>query len=174
MCKLREKNPPQHFHYLQGSLYVDVGERKILLTAADGELEIPAWARNRAISGPASDDNKHTRFLLSGPVADGPYMLDDVFYENYYRYMDQVLAPGGEGISIIQILCVSSSNLTRYVHMFDAGGSCLALPSSIPFNMGISRGLLGYQPYYKEWTTDWETAKKRMQTSTFQKRFAKA
>jgi hypothetical protein len=69
--------------------------------------------------------------------------------------------------------------------MFDAGGSCLALPSFIPFNMAISRvmgvvigrwlgGILGYQPYYKEWSTDWETARKRMQTSPIQRRFAVA
>lgn len=67
--------------------------------------------------------------------------------------------------------------------MFDRGGSCLALPKFVPFSMAISKaltvvigrwlgGLLGYQPYYKEWTTDWETAKLRMSTSMFQKRFA--
>ena len=68
--------------------------------------------------------------------------------------------------------------------MFDAGGSCLALPKFIPFSMALSRamtlvvgrwlgGILGYQPYYKEWTTEWETAKQRMSTSCFQKRFAR-
>jgi len=67
--------------------------------------------------------------------------------------------------------------------MFDAGGSCLALPKFVPFSMTLSKamtvvigrwlgGILGYQPYYKEWTTEWETAKKRMSTSIFQKRFA--
>lgn len=115
MQKLRAQEPPQHFHYLQfeyiqmleGELYVDVGEKRVQLTPSDGELEIPPWCRNRAIPLPPSEDGRHTRFLLSGPGADGPYMLDAIFYENYYRYMDQALAPGGEGISVVQVLCVS-------------------------------------------------------------------
>lgn len=68
--------------------------------------------------------------------------------------------------------------------MFDRGGSCLALPKFIPFSMTLSKamtvvigrwlgGILGYQPYYKEWSTDWETAKQRMSTSVVQKRFAR-
>jgi hypothetical protein len=66
--------------------------------------------------------------------------------------------------------------------MFDAGASCLALPKFVPFNMIIAKALtvvvgrwigslLGYRPYYKEWSTDWEAAKQRMSTSVFQKRF---
>jgi hypothetical protein len=50
MEKLRAQEPPQHFHYLQveyiqmveGELYVDVGDKRILLTPSDGELGIPA------------------------------------------------------------------------------------------------------------------------------------
>jgi hypothetical protein len=121
MEKLRAQEPPQHFHYLQveyiqileGQLDVDVGDERIRLTSSDEELMIPAWCRNRAIPLPPSNDRKHTRFLLSGPGANGPYMLDSIFYENYYRYMDQALAPGGEGISIIQVLCVSPFNIKR-------------------------------------------------------------
>ncbi|ORY13380.1 hypothetical protein BCR34DRAFT_535608 [Clohesyomyces aquaticus] len=169
MLKLREQIPPQYFQYLQveyvkvleGSLYLDIGKKRVLLTPSDDEREIPTWTRNRAFPGPLSAERRLTKFLLSGPAAAGTFMLDTAFYENYYRYMDRALAPGGEGISIIQVLS-----------MFDAGGSCLALPRFIPFNMCISRvmgvvvgrwlgGLLGYQPYYKEWTTDWETAKAR-------------
>ena len=115
MQKLRAQEPPQHFHYLQveyirileGELQVDVGDKRIRLTPFDGELEIPAWYRNRVIPLPPSEDRKYTKFLLSGPGANGTYMLDDIFYENYYRYMDQALSAGGEGISVVQVLCVS-------------------------------------------------------------------
>lgn len=115
MEKLRAEEPPQHFHYLQveyikvleGELDVDVGDKRIRLTPSDDELEIPAWCRNRLIPLPPSDDRKYTKFLLSGPGAEGPYMLDAIFYENYYRYMDHALSPGGDGISLIQVLCVS-------------------------------------------------------------------
>jgi hypothetical protein len=120
MEKLREQEPPQHFHYLQveyikvleGGLDIDVEDKRVRLTSSDDELEIPVWCRNRAIPLPPSDDRRYTRFLLSGPGADGPHMLDAIFYENYYRYMDQVLSPGGEGISIIQLLSVSFSYIT--------------------------------------------------------------
>jgi hypothetical protein len=33
-------------------------------------------------------------------------------------------------------------------------------------------GMLGYQPFYRKWTTDWELACQKMETSLFQKRFA--
>lgn len=46
---------------------------------------------------------------MSGSGASGTRKLDFIFYENYYRYMDDALAPGGEGLSIIQVLCVSLS-----------------------------------------------------------------
>jgi hypothetical protein len=114
MLKLREQKPPVHFHYSQveyievveGSLYIDLGEKQVLLTASDGEYTIPPWTKHRAIPGPLETGRKYTKFILSGPKSNDTYMLDFIFYENYYRYMDQVLAPGAEGISIIQILCV--------------------------------------------------------------------
>jgi len=115
MEKLRAQEPPQHFHYLQveyiqmleGELYIDVGDERIRLKPSDGELLIPAWFRNRVIPLPPSEDRKYTKFLLSGPGVESAYMLDSIFYENYYRYMDQALSPGGDGISIVQVLCVS-------------------------------------------------------------------
>ena len=70
------------------------------------------------------------------------------------------------------------------LQMFDRGGSCLALPEFIPFSLTLSKamtvvigrwlgGILGYQPYYKEWTTGSETAMERMSMSVFQRRFAR-
>lgn len=201
MENLRAQEPPRHFHYLQVEYIqmlegeLDIGDKPTLLTPSDGELGIPAWARNRVIPLPPSEDRKYTRFLPSGPGAVGDYMLVAIFYKNYYRYMDHALAPGGEGISIsiIQVLCVSlflslalddQGSASHKLQMFDRGGSCLAFPKSIPFNLTLSKatavvigrwlgGILGYQPYYKKWTTDWETAKQHMSTSIFTSRFAR-
>jgi hypothetical protein len=114
LVQLREQLPPQHFHYLQveyfqvleGSIYVQVGEKRVLLTPDDGELPVDPWVRNRLIPGPLSTEQRKTKFLLSGPASEGPYMLDFIFYENYYRYLDQAVT-GGEGLDIVQILCVS-------------------------------------------------------------------
>jgi hypothetical protein len=67
--------------------------------------------------------------------------------------------------------------------MFDAGGSYLSLPTWIPFSRTLARALgivmgrwvgslLGYQPYYRQWSTDWGLACERMRSSIFQRRFA--
>ena len=160
-----------YFEVLEGSFYVQVGSERVLLTPSDDELSVKPYVRNSVIPGPLSTRQKVTKFLMSGPAANGYRMLDYIFYENYYRYMDTTVA-AGNSIELIQILC-----------MFDAGGSCIALPWYIPFNMYISRamgvvigrwlgGILGYQPCYREWTTDWETAAARMRNSIFQSRFA--
>lgn len=82
---------------LERELHVDVGDKRILLTPS-GELEIPACYRKRAVPLPPSD---------------GSYMLDAMFYENYYRYMDQALSPGGDGIGIVQVLCIG---LPKFCH----------------------------------------------------------
>ncbi|KAH3953915.1 hypothetical protein HBI24_121800 [Parastagonospora nodorum] len=177
---------------LEGELYVDFGYKRVLLTPSEGDLEIPAWARNRVIPLPPSEDrNAPGSYSMVPEQSD--YMLDAIFYENYYRYMDHALAPGGEGISVIQVLCVSlflsvalngQGSVSHKFQMFDRGGSCLALPNSIPFSLTLSKAMtvvfgrwlgviLGYQPYYKEWTTDRETAKQRMSTSIFTSRFVR-
>lgn len=68
---------------------------------------------------------------------------------------------------------------------FDAGGSYLSLPYWVPFGRSVSRilgivlgrgigGLLGYQPYYRKWSGDWDLACQRMRLSLFQRRFAHA
>lgn len=68
--------------------------------------------------------------------------------------------------------------------MFDAGGSYLCPPWWVPFGRTLSRvagivlgrwvgGMMGYQPFYKKWTGDWEVACGKMETSVFQRRFAR-
>lgn len=66
--------------------------------------------------------------------------------------------------------------------MFDAGASYLSVPWWVPFGRSLSRAagivvgrwlgaMLGYQPYYRKWTTDWGLACEKMETSFFQRRF---
>lgn len=66
--------------------------------------------------------------------------------------------------------------------MFDAGGTYLSLPRWIPLNkwiawaLGIAMGrwlggILGYQPFYRKWTTDWQLACWKMPSSIIQRRF---
>ena len=67
--------------------------------------------------------------------------------------------------------------------MFDAGDSYLTLPWFVPMRSLVSRvlgvvlgrwigSLLGYQPFYKEWTTDWDLACEKMETCFLQRRFS--
>lgn len=68
--------------------------------------------------------------------------------------------------------------------MFDAGGTYLSLPWWVPFGRTVSMvlgtvlgrwigsGVLGYQPFYRKWTSDWELACQKMEASIFQRRFA--
>lgn len=66
---------------------------------------------------------------------------------------------------------------------FDAGGTYVSFPWWVPFGQTVSQvlgvvvgrwigGMLGYQPFYPKWTTDWDLACQKMATSVFQRRFA--
>lgn len=68
--------------------------------------------------------------------------------------------------------------------MFDAGDTYLSLPWWLPFRCSIGillgivigrwiGGLLGYAPYYPEWTTDWKGACDQMDKVWTQQTFAK-
>ncbi|KAI1329092.1 hypothetical protein F5Y16DRAFT_367393 [Xylariaceae sp. FL0255] len=188
--------PPMHFHpyqeeyieVLEGRLAVEVEGKETVLGPKDGELTLKPWSNHRLYS-PVVDEAKvesyrddvteeggwdgdKTVFLLSGQDSDILFRLDTVFFENWYAYQDLVVVKG-ERINLLQVMS-----------MFDAGGSYLSLPTWIPFSRTIAQGLgivlgrwvgaglLGYQPFYKKWTTDWEMACAKMETSVFHRRFA--
>lgn len=59
----------------------------------------------------------------------------------------------------------------------------MTLPWWVPFRRTVAQALsvvvgrwigslLGYQPYYRQWSTDWALACDKMETSVFQRRFA--
>ncbi|KAI0841516.1 hypothetical protein F5Y06DRAFT_259689 [Hypoxylon sp. FL0890] len=110
--------------------------------------------------------------------AQGPtplhFSLPQVFLRacvNWYKYQDDIVM-NKKKLSLIQPRS-----------MFDAGGSYLAFPRWVPFGKHLPRitfivlgrwlgGLLGYQPHYRQWSTNWKLACDKMETSIFQKRFA--
>ncbi|KGO64140.1 hypothetical protein PITC_087260 [Penicillium italicum] len=117
------------------------------------------------------DGNTVVKFLLSGEKTDSVFELGPVFFENWYRYQDDVDVNGAK-IDLIQLFST-----------FDAGGSYISLPWWVPFGQTVSRtmalvvgrwvgGLLGYQPFYRKWTSDWDMACQKMESSFFQRRFA--
>ncbi|KAI1499596.1 hypothetical protein F5X99DRAFT_274290 [Biscogniauxia marginata] len=184
--------PPLHFHpyqeeyieVLEGRLAVEVEGRERVLGPDDGEFCVKPWTNHRLYSPVAEVDEKKqdnddaeednqekTRFLLSGQDADAIFRLDTVFFENWYAYQDRIVVEG-EKVDLVQVMS-----------MFDAGGSYLSLPWWVPFGRILSRalgiivgrwigGLIGYQPFYKKWTNNWDLACRKMEMSIFQKRFA--
>ncbi|OTB08986.1 hypothetical protein M426DRAFT_316278 [Hypoxylon sp. CI-4A] len=184
---LFSQKPPLHFHayqeehikVLSGRLVVEVEGREHVLSAADTEFHVRPWTYHRLFpplekaSGLEQDNSSQpdTVVLLRGQKTDQPFHEDILFGENWYNYQNDIVM-NKKPLSLIQLMST-----------FDAGGSYLALPRWIPFGKHISRiafivfgrwmgGLLGYQPYYRKWSTDWQLACEKMEASMFQRRFA--
>ncbi|KAF2834223.1 hypothetical protein M501DRAFT_944649, partial [Patellaria atrata CBS 101060] len=174
-----DKKPPTHFHpyqteyfeVLEGRIIIEIEGKARIITPADGEVDIKPWVHHRSYPAPVTEQNI-TKFLMSGSVTKENYPLDTVFFQNWYGYQDQIVLYG-EYPDPIQVFS-----------LFDGGGSCLSLPWYVPFGKTISMyflnivigrwigGLLGYQPFHREWTNDWDTACQRMSNCIFQRRFA--
>ncbi|KAI6085198.1 hypothetical protein F4821DRAFT_154394 [Hypoxylon rubiginosum] len=172
--------PPLHFHphqeeYLQvleGRIAIEIEGEERVLGPDDGEIPVRPWTNHRLYAPLNVDkDLEVTKFLLSAQSTDELFRLDTVFFENWYAYQDQIVVKG-EKVNLIQVMS-----------MFDAGGSYLSLPTWIPFSKSLARalgivvgrwigGFLGYQPFYRRWTTDWKSACHKMEMSIFQRRFA--
>ncbi|KAK1758963.1 hypothetical protein QBC47DRAFT_336533 [Echria macrotheca] len=182
--------PPMHFHVhqdeylrvLRGALVLEMdygGER--VVRPRDGDVVVPRGEHHRLYTLPPptggggeeeeGDDVEEVEVLLWGEQTESAQKLDLIFFENWYAYQEKVVV-GGEGVSLLQVLI-----------MFDAAGTYLSLPRWVPFRvplakiMGVVGGrwigsLMGYQPYYEDWTTDWDLACETMETSWFWRRFA--
>ncbi|KAL4727873.1 hypothetical protein ACLX1H_004568 [Fusarium chlamydosporum] len=176
-----DKKPPTHFHVQEE--YVEVIEgvmgfehegKELILTPKDGRFNIKPYSNHRTYPMPKDMQpagGKIVKFLLSGEKTDAVFELNPVFFENWYKYQDQFVIHG-EKLSMMQLLST-----------FDAGGTYLSPPPWMPFGQQISigigvvfgrwlGGLLGYQPFYRKWTTDWDMACDKMKTTIFQRRFA--
>jgi len=176
------QKPPVHFHanqdeYIQaveGKIGLEVEGRELVLTPGDPEYCIDAWANHR--SYPIDPERqepgcKIVKFLLSGDKTTELFQLNTLFFENWYKYQDETVQKAGN-ISFIQALSI-----------FDAGGTYMSFPRWIPFGQRVSQtmgivvgrwlgSLMGYQPFYRRYSTDWDLACRQMESSFFQKRFA--
>ncbi|KAH7322478.1 hypothetical protein B0I35DRAFT_425862 [Stachybotrys elegans] len=177
-----DKKPPMHFHIqeehvevTQGELVADLDGTIIILTPSKGRFTIKPWVHHRLYPlelHQQSGGDSTVKFLLSGPKTDNKMELSAVFFENWYKYQDTI-AVDGDPVDLIQVLST-----------FDASGTYISLPWWVPFGKLLSiglgvvvgrwigSGLLNYQPFYREWTTDWESACLQMEGSIFHRRFA--
>ncbi len=108
------EKPPLHFHphqeeyieVLEGQLGVEVEGKEYKLTPSDGELLVRPWQNHRLY--PLVDPgSKTTRFLLSGEKTSTAFRLDTVFFQNWYRYQEEVVLTGGK-LDLIQVMNVRS------------------------------------------------------------------
>ncbi|EMD85893.1 hypothetical protein COCC4DRAFT_63857 [Bipolaris maydis ATCC 48331] len=172
--------PPLHFHIqeeyiesIQGKMCLELNGKEHVLLAGDGPMSIKPYVNHRSYPAALADQNDGetvVKFLLSGEKTDSVFELNPVFFENWYKYQDDVVVNGAK-ISLIQLFST-----------FDAGGTYVSFPWWVPFGQTISQilgvvvgrwigGMLGYQPFHRKWTTDWELACQKMESSFFQRRF---
>ena len=125
---LGTQRPPAHFHPYQ-SEYMEVLEGRLgleiegcdrILGPGDGQVRVEPWTSHRMFPPPlqegSKEDGEHTggttRFILSGGETAELFRLDTVFFENWYRYQDEVVMGGGS-MDLIQLLCVGCKFLPR-------------------------------------------------------------
>ncbi|KAF9731669.1 hypothetical protein PMIN06_007734 [Paraphaeosphaeria minitans] len=174
------KKPPTHFHVhqteffrvLKGNLSVDINGRRVDLTREHGEYSVPPFTHHVVYGTPGTEDNEVEFEVSAEEKRDGQYAMDQPFFENWYGYQEDVFQRGVT-LDFIQVLA-----------MFDAGDTYLSPPAWVPFRTFLSiwftvvvgryiGGLLGYAPFYPEWTTDWDAACDQMEQHWTQRRFAK-
>lgn len=110
-----KQKPPMHFHInqeeyievLEGKLGVELEGREHLVSPGDGRIVIPPWANHRSYPLPADQQEGATtvRFLLSGQKTQATFELTPVFFENWYRYQDELLVHGAR-VDLLQVLSV--------------------------------------------------------------------
>ncbi|KAI5917430.1 hypothetical protein F4810DRAFT_704926 [Camillea tinctor] len=174
---LSSKKPPMHFHqhqeeYLQvleGPLAFEHAGNKRMMIPSDGKFTIRPGINHRAypVAPEESDDDNRLapsssstlKSLISGEKTTEVLSLNLLFFENCHLYQEQLITKGQKP-DFIQVLST-----------FDPGGSYLSLPEWVPFGRSLALGrLLGYQPFYREWSTDWDLACSRMRHLPFQMR----
>jgi len=174
------QKPPSHFHphsweYMKvtsGRLTIEIEGVPKDYAAEDGEVCVPPGVHH-CLYTKSEQPTKCVEFWLSARAAEEmPSRLDQVFFENWYGYQEDILLRGVKP-DFIQVLS-----------MFDGGDSYLTLPAWVPFRKALARGLgivvgrwigglLGYQPFYPEWTSDWGEACRKMESHWSQRHFAR-
>ncbi|TAQ84215.1 hypothetical protein B7494_g7458 [Chlorociboria aeruginascens] len=172
------QKPPTHFHptqwesfrLIKGNLTIDFNGVPRHVTKEDGEIWVPPYTHHVFYGTPGTDLNE-VEFEVTATDSDANPVVDQAFFENWYGYQEDVFQRG-EKLDLIQTLC-----------MFDAGATYLSPPWWVPFRTFLSLwihiilgrwigALLGYAPFYPEWTTDWQGACDQMEKSWFQRKFA--
>jgi mannose-6-phosphate isomerase-like protein (cupin superfamily) len=176
-----DKKPPTHFHpdqweffrVVRGSLTVEIDGVPHEFVESDGEYALPPGPHHCLYPTYGQPEGAMTEFWLGATPSGSISELDQAFFENWYGYQEDILLRGVKPDPI------------QVMSMFDAGGSYLSPPAWVPeplrhhigraMGVVVGRwigGLLGYAPFFPEWTTDWPAACRKMSEHPTQRRFA--
>lgn len=172
------KKPPTHFHprqweyfkVVKGALTVEIDGVAHEFTAADGEYALRPGPHH-CLYAASEQASTTVEFWLGATPSGAGQQLDQAFFENWYGYQEDVMLRG-VWPDPIHMIC-----------MFEAGDSFLSPPAWMPFRHTVGwllgvvvgryiGGMLGYQPFFPEWTTDWEAACDKMERCWATRRFA--
>lgn len=173
----RPKGPLLHFHQFQteyfrvesGIMGIEVDGKRLKVTPEDGEISVKAGSIHQFHIHP--DSPGEMTVYLSASDSGMDFQLDRIFFENWYGYWHDAMLHEG-GLDIIQYLAIQ-----------DGGDAYSVPPKWVPFRRFIGYwtcvivgrwigGLLGYKPFFKEYTTDWDYAVAKMKGSWFQRHLA--
>nr|ANM86573.1 cupin RmIC-type protein [Cladonia uncialis subsp. uncialis]AUW31356.1 putative cupin RmIC-type [Cladonia uncialis subsp. uncialis] len=170
----RPKGPLLHFHQFQteyfrveaGLMGIHVDGVEKAVTAEDGEISVKAGSIHQFFIHP--DSQGDMTVYLSASDSGMDFQLDRIFFENWYGYWhDALLHDGG-------------LNLFQYLAIQDGGDAYTPAPAWVPFRRTVGYwtcvilgrwigGMLGYRPFFREYTTDWDYAVAKMRGSFFQR-----
>ncbi len=172
-------------------LHVDGVEKTV--TAKDGEISVKAGSIHQFFIHP--DSQGDMTVCLSASDSGMDFQLDRIFFENWYGYWHDALLHNG-GLNLFQYLAVScyffpqpdeytftisfDRQLSSLFQIQDGGDAYTPAPAWVPFRRTVGYwtcvilgrwigGMLGYKPFFKEYTTDWDYAVAKMKGSFFQR-----
>ncbi|KAI9655152.1 MAG: hypothetical protein M1821_005635 [Bathelium mastoideum] len=170
----RPRGPLLHFHQFQteyfkvetGLMGIEINGEVKKVTPEDGEISVKAGSIHRFFIHPSSPEKMTVYLSASDSGMD--YQLDRIFFENWYGYWHDALLHDG-GLDWIQFLAIQ-----------DGGDAYTPAPCWCPFRRQVGYwgcviigrwigGLLGYKPFFREYTTDWDYAVAKMKGSFFQR-----
>lgn len=96
----------EYLQVVEGQAILEYGGREILLSKDSQPLTIRAWENHRTYPVIGQEGGR-VRFLLSADkIPQKAFKLNTLFFENWYRYQEDVLVNNGT-FDLVQILSVS-------------------------------------------------------------------
>jgi hypothetical protein len=157
------RKPPTHFHFqeeyiqtLEGKLGLEVEGEELILTAADGPYTIRPFVNHRSYPLPESlqEGCQVVKFILSGKKTSETYELSPVFFENWYKYQDDIVVNGAQ-LSLIQLLSVGCRNFFSPMYLF-IDSDCLRYSPLVDRIYHFHVGFHLVRPCRRPWELSWE------------------